>query len=181
MSSQTIRAGHHEPRFGWPWLRDRLPWLCRTGQPEWSRRVTFTDSCRYALPGIDQVDVNKLGGLAFGLTSHHVESVRVGWSYNPALRRIEIYAYAYVGGQRVWEECAWPNLGTVNIGQPVDVRIRVRGSHYLLDVRTPEGKLLAARRVDHHLPVSRRRWGRGLGLYFGGNRAAPQDVEVLIW
>ena len=161
----VIAAGRHRERFTWRALLDRLPWL--GSPPAWRRTVVFAESCRYVLPGIDQADVNKLGGLSFG-GGPHGTSARIGWAYNPDTGRVDLSAYCYHSGVR-----AIAPLLSVAIGEPATVSIEMRGA----------GDVWLTARVGAAggqwvLRPVLGRWGLRLGLFFGGNNPAPHEMAI---
>jgi hypothetical protein len=146
-----IRKGTHSP----------LRFPCMTGSTELVHKVTFTESCRYDI-GAEQADVNKLFGIGY-LPHHHRNSVRFGWRYQHAGGMVEVLAYWYHEGSRMFIP-----MGLVSIGTPhVYVMRRHENMHQLYLDKT----LL-------EIPVPAPRYGFLLRPYFGGNMTAPHDIEI---
>lgn len=53
----------------------------------------------------NNLQLNKLCGVSYGLLGHHKNSLRVAWCWNPGTNKIEIYRYEYVDGQRQIKLC----------------------------------------------------------------------------
>lgn len=175
MALHTVEAGRHRERLTWRALLDRLPWFSLTGRPVWQRTVVFTDSCRYALPGVEQHDVNKLGGLAFG-GGPHGTSARVGWRYDTRDGSWLLYAYCYVDGKRKWSRQEWPLLGRVSLIDTVRVGVRVTDFGFETYAISP--RFSYSHPIYCDLSWWQRHVGLRLGLFFGGNLPAPQRIEI---
>jgi hypothetical protein len=124
----------------------------------------FHADCAYYLPGIDQMDTNKIFGIGY-LWSHHADSARFGWRYNGETEKIVLSAYAYVGGERVIID-----LGEVPFGKYVRLTIKVDYGKYVFYVDGFE-----ARYIEFH---HKKKCGYPLGVYFGGNRLAPSTMHI---
>ena len=113
----------------------------------------------------NQYDINKLYGFIEG-SDPHINSARIGWSYNH--ERLRLYAYAYKNGERLSQEiCA------VNIGETIRCSIMLNGASYIFSVNNTSVQL--DRGVD--LPEAR---GYQLYPYFGGDEFAPHRISILI-
>ena len=160
-----IGKGHH------------YPWLIPIAFPFWVKRkestirkakFMFTDSCMFDLKDEDQWDVNKLFGFSIG--HHHHTSFRFGW--RPLLNEnlIGIVAYEYHDGER---QKTIP-FHKVKLNEWYEYTIIYKSNkqqiHYLVSTGGFE---------RHNLNI-KRRWGLGytLGIYFGGNEKAPQDIII---
>lgn len=157
-----IPAGHHRAlplRIGFWWRCNSFAWV-----------VKFTDSCRYDLGNNDQIDTNKLIGIGY-LPGHHKDSARFGWRYDTAKGQIEILAYSYVNGQRIIQ-----SLCFCEIGKEYDLFLKVLSNCYYLSVcnrGTPKVNGFAWVNHNHNKHFKYR-----LGVFFGGNRAAPQQMTI---
>ena len=132
--------------------------------------VIFHD--KYILPGVDQYDTNKLFGCSYTL-SPHKESARFGWCYNPERDRIVISAYCYVNGKRgIYEIC------DCRLGVPYTFTFEkwINKKYYFLVTRSDK-TVLGKQTVSFNHD---REWWYGLHLYFGGNRKAPEMLQVEI-
>jgi hypothetical protein len=126
--------------------------------------VTFTESCRYQLPPVEQSDINKLFGIGY-LPHHHDNSVRFGWRYLDKVDMIEVLAYWYNDGERGW----W-HLCAVEIGKQWRYDLMVGQSNHSMHV--------VGKSVPYIVQVQPRRVGYLLQPYFGGNMTAPHDMEI---
>lgn len=164
MKDYTIKAGRHRPCTIIPACLHNISRV--SANQTIAKTVTFTSSCRYRLDGADQHDWNKLFGFCYGIDGIHKNSARLVWRYNIAKDRIEIASYCYVEGTR----CV-TRLASLRLNIPIKMEIVRHGSmvsfyiddeFYDLEERFPKNRLLTF----------------GCGLYFGGNRTAPQDITI---
>lgn len=159
-----IPRGRHRARpfrFGF-WLdRNSFSWT-----------IKFTDSCRYDLQSDDQFDVNKLIGIGY-LPGHHKDSARFGWQYDKEIDRIVLHAYCYVNGQRVSK-----SICSCEIGKTYRIELRVSTDAYYFAC---DEKDVFYYRTNGEATVTHRhkkRFGYRLGVWFGGNRVAPHDINI---
>jgi hypothetical protein len=114
----------------------------------------------------NQYDVNKLYGFSDNNSDHHQYSARFGWRWSGNFLRL--FAYIYNEGAVSSKE-----LAIVDIGKEINCSIQVTSSSYLFTVNgitermprmagTPKGK------------------GYQLYPYFGGDEAAPHDINIWI-
>lgn len=134
-----------------------------------SRRVTFDRSCAYTLPGEDQEDINKLFGIGY-FPSHHTDSARFGWRYNPSTDKIEILAYCYVNSERL----IYP-LASFDFNKEYTLELQINDDTYSFYVQTNFAKFGFAIPKTH-----KKVFGFPLGLYFGGNNPAPHKMKIKI-
>ena len=154
-----------------------------------SCQVTFSKGCAYSIAGEDQNDTNKLFGIgyvpwwkmplvflagAFGSAlinnEHHNDSARFGWRYDTVLQKIVVSAYCYVAGVRKITE-----LVSIPVGETIRCSIRIEKDHYIFHVY---GVNILQR---HVVPFSHKKTlGYRLGVYFGGNKVAPNDMEIIM-
>jgi hypothetical protein len=129
-------------------------------------RVKFDSTAIYStVDPQNQYDINKLFGFTEG-QDPHINSARIGWSYNDGALRL--YAYAYKNGQRLSQE-----ISTIGIGETVACLIKPEGNTYLFKVDQKEVRL---GRALSTLSVS----GYQLFPYFGGDETAPHLVRIFI-
>lgn len=131
----------------------------------------FTESCRYNLYSEDQLDWNKLFGCSFGLFGIHKNSVRFVWRYNLVTQKIEIGAYWYLEGFRNYY-----HMCDVEINDLVNFKITILYDSIIftvLDDLVPISKYVL------YTPESLLKKNKyECGIYFGGNRRAPQRIEI---
>lgn len=132
--------------------------------------VTFGYGCNYTLPGEDQLDTNKLFGIGY-FFNHHKESARFGWYYYEG--KIHINAYLYINGKRIIDElCILP------IGHKGDLSLIIENSFYTFKVNIHGNGIVLA---EKSYPFThKKKWSYYLGIYFGGNRPAPQTMNIEI-
>jgi len=140
------------------------------GEDRIAYKVRFGPSCRYDIGLADQLDINKLFGIGY-FPHHHRNSMRFGWRYVIEMDAIEIMAYYYVDGHRMYEHVSF---------------LRIDGNYTLIMNILPEGHLLTVLDDDmlsiagdvliNHLKG--RNFGYLLRPYFGGNQTAPHDIYI---
>lgn len=132
------------------------------------RKVTFTDSCRYELPSIEQKDTNKLFGWGYLNGGHHKDSARFGWWYNPLTGLVHLAAYCYVKGERKTKP-----ITTMRIDETAVLEIAKYDLNYVFRVNGIE-------LVRVNTRMHKKKWAYPLGLYFGGNLVSPHNMKVKI-
>lgn len=160
-----IKKGRHR---AWP-LAFGIYYKMRSMQ----RNVLFDNSCRYDLPIADADDVNKLFGIGY-LPGHHTDSARWGWNYNQATRKVRLFAYCYVDGERVIKFVA-----EVAPYRLINLSIDVIGDVYSFTVYDAYNGYHVLGGLDVKFG-HRQRFGYRLGCFFGGNNAAPQEINIEI-
>ena len=136
-----------------------------------SRTYMFTESCLYDLKDEDQGDVNKLFGYSIGL--HHNNSVRFGWRANLKNRTIEIVAYEYRDKVRLVTP-----ICEVKLNEPYKFDIHYNGyGQVMYGVYDKDGFQVMG--IVNPLQLKHKyNFGYTLGIYFGGNEKAPQDITL---
>jgi hypothetical protein len=136
--------------------------------------IKFDRTSIYQFHNEDQYDINKLFGLSFGL--HHTNSVRFGWrSLGNYSSKIEILAYCYVNGERVIEEHDNLYIAMIDLNKFYRFRINVGENDYTLTIFDHLHNIGSITIPHRDLPF----WGYHLYPYFGGNRKAPQDINII--
>lgn len=131
----------------------------------------FTESCRYNLHTEDQYDWNKLYGVSFGIFGIHKNSARFIWRYDLATQKIEIGAYWYIDGYR-----SYHTLCSVEINDTINFKMTFLHDSIVftvLDDLMPISKYVLYMNEDI---LKKNRYE--CGIYFGGNRRAPQRIEI---
>lgn len=173
MKRRLIRKGNH---YLFPFFAIGKPiWVAKNETTEIEDEFMFTDSCLFDLKDEDQGDVNKLLGFSIGW--HHKTSFRFGWRPILAEKTVEIVAYEYHDGVRQvtkplcrikpfkWICCKLTydpvnHLTLYKITHLQDNFVYVDNKAFVADLKK-----------DHGL-------GYTLGIYFGGNEKAPQDILI---
>jgi hypothetical protein len=158
----TIKKGKHRPQA--------LSLGLFFNKTSIRKRVLFHDNCRYLLPGTDQQDINKLFGLGY-FWSIHKDSARFGWRYIPEMDRILIFAYCYVNGVRIAEK-----IGAVRLNQYYEFHLLISDAGYTFNLQNDFGGWQKAYIEKSH----GKKFSYPAGLFFGGNRPAPQNISVEI-
>jgi hypothetical protein len=133
---------------------------------ELSFDVQFDSTCIYLSTNpSNQYDINKLYGFTEG-ANNHVNSARIGWSWNDGALRL--YAYAYANGIRRTTE-----ITSIAIGRPVHARIGITDQEYIFSVA---GKTVSLPRAVSNKEIA----GYWQYPYFGGDEVAPHTIYVHI-
>lgn len=138
----------------------------------YQKSFKFTESCRYNLYTEDQMDWNKLYGVSFGIFGIHKNSVRFVWRYNLTKQDIEIGAYWYIDGYRNYYK-----LCNIEINDTVNFKLTFLHDSIVftvLDDLIPIGKYILY--MDENIL---RKQKYECGIYFGGNRRAPQKIKII--
>ena len=147
---------------------------CLTSKDSMTRKVTFTESCRYYLWNENQLDYNKLFGFTCSLfDSPHSNSIRFGWRYNCLSKKIEVVEYWYKNKKRHIPENPIP----LNIGTEYIFSIQTTDEGMPLLQVSKESTILMKKVIELNLSKGPK-WV--LGLYFGGNEKSPHEIEILI-
>jgi len=160
-----IKKGRHYPYL--------IPIVC----PFWVRKndsnyrnaqFMFSRSCLFDLHDEDQWDVNKLFGFSIG---HHQRrsSFRFGWRPILSESLIEIVAYEYHDGVR---QTTRP-LCKINLNEWYKFTISYNNinnkSFYFVNEKSFMNDVNLEKKSG---------LGYTLGVYFGGNEKAPQDITI---
>lgn len=131
------------------------------------RVVNFDFSCKYDT-GQDQTDWNKLFGVGY-LPTHHRNSARLVWRYNPDIQKIDIGWYVYDKGKR---HCGFLASIPFHFNCLLELFIDPDYYHFTVwnEVNVEVGRVTVPRSKTTALCYS-------LGGYFGGNRKAPHTMN----
>ena len=153
-------------------------WLSPIGKT-FTWKIKFDPNCKYILPGEDQWDWNKIGGIDLDSPfSTMTNSIMGGWRYNPTIEKIELNAYFH-NGKGVENRIMSEPLCFVDTNQEVTLKILVGEDiwqvHYWSD---PYGTM-----INHGIKSIKPKKASALfateiQFYFGGNQQAPQDVSI---
>lgn len=154
--------------------------------------VSFGHSWKYELPGDDQYDICKIGGLVnlswwklllvpllpasagMLIREHHRNSMRWGVNYDPKQNNMMLHAYCYVNGERI----SW-----------LITRLDMYTPYTLELTRESEGtvwrvinKLTGRTVLSFNPDVKMSTFMSTLNTFFGGNYPAPHNIETeLTW
>lgn len=135
------------------------------------RVLSFDFSAKYDLVNDDQEDTNKLFGIGY-LWSHHRDSARFGWRYDNNRHRFILSAYLYVAGERIIKD-----LCSVVAHRCYIAELQVLPGMYQFRVTDAEQPAIVYGDGTIHFSHCKK-WAFPLGLYFGGNQAAPHDMII---
>lgn len=161
----TIKKGAHR---AWPWSLGL--WF---NKQVLRRAVYFDNSCKYHLEGEDMDDTNKLFGIGY-FPNHHKDSARFGWRYNPDTEKIRVSAYCFVNGKRIILD-----LCEVAVFRWYHFTLTVLDSRYQFEIRDGfnDWHVIGD---DIVIKTHNKNWSYRLGLFFGGNKPAPQKMHIEI-
>lgn len=129
--------------------------------------VIFDSSAIYqTVQATNQLDINKLYGIADCGTHHQENSARFGWRWNGSA--VDILAYYYVNSVRKNQL-----LGTAAIGEVNKYILSVEGKSYKFQFND---KVVT---VERHCD-SQTFDGYVLYPYFGGDEPAPHNISIYI-
>lgn len=161
----TIKKGRHYSTpfpFPFPFRVRKNVNSSRSGQ------FKFSNSCMYDLEDEDQLDVNKLFGFSIG-HHHNGSSFRFGWRALLDKKLIEIIAYEYHNGVRQGIK----SICELNLNKWYNFKLTYNPQEQTTTYIVEENMVI----IDVNLN-KKSGWGYTLGLYFGGNRRAPQDIVI---
>ena len=143
-------------------------WVKKNSTSSRKAKFKFTESCLFNLVDEDQHDVNKLFGFSIGF--HHNTSFRFGWRPILSKRKIEIVAYEYHDGIR---QKTMP-IRRIDINQWYNFKISYNRPKQLSNYRIDNISF------SNSFKLKKQTYGLGytLGIYFGGNEDAPQDIII---
>jgi hypothetical protein len=131
-----------------------------------SFKVKFDSTAIYTTHNLNnQADINKLYGFSEG-TDNHLNSARIGWSWNN--NALHLYAYAYAAGKRASKE-----ITSIAIGKEICCSIKISAHQYIFSAN--EKKVELPRALENTTVA-----GFWQYPYFGGDETAPHDVFIYI-
>lgn len=171
----TVKKGRHD--FAPPEFRSMYR-LSRLGSLDYE--VIFDASCTYTIPGEDQGDFNKGGGLSFDLTSNTKNAAMWAWRHTPGVG-IELSGYFHEAGQTY---IGMPGELAAMVVQPGD-KVKIQVWRAFDTWKVTFVKLDAQGNgidyAEHEKMFSRyHKTGYRIGLWFGGNQPAPNEMQVWV-
>ena len=161
-----IESGKHQSRVVSGTFANKMRTL---KSDRFSFTTRFDETVIYNLQNKNQYDINKLIGFSDANSMHQDNSIRFGWCYNLESGRVDIFGYAYVEGERIFER-----ITDVGIGETVDYTILLTDTSYELTVGG-DADLSIPRAVSNKKGIYYM-----LFPYFGGNEVAPHDINIFI-
>jgi hypothetical protein len=130
--------------------------------------VKFPTSCNYRHGNNDDLDINKLLGVSFGIFGVHENSIRIGWNIQDNKPSLWLYYYNY--GLRYHVK-----LGSFDFEKEYNLNINFKD-----DGMTVEGanghSYIFIKRFFEFEEVSK--YAFLLQPYFGGNRKPPHKMDI---
>lgn len=114
----------------------------------------------------DRRDINKLYGFSDNFSLHHRYSARFGWRW--LNDRLQLTAYCYNNGIRSFKE-----ISNIQLNGFDTCEIKISGNEYIFSVNE---KSISMPRSAH----GKNAVGYKLFPFFGGNEAAPHDINIYI-
>lgn len=177
MKQVTHKPGRHDSGFRLSRITP-LPWFFLKRR-FLSLNVQFQEESKYTLPGEDQGDWNKVGGInAQVWKPSNKNSAMLAWRYNPVSDLFELTAYANVGGQNKYNSF----IVGVPAGDWVHCEIEFPARNMMslsLYVQVAGGAWNLAGYEEWEYPVHIRA-AAVIGPWFGGNNPAPKEIQYLL-
>ena len=155
-----------------------------------SKRVIFTQSCKYNVGASDQRDWNKLFGKSWGFSPlfkpveafmMHLNSSRFGWRWNEVRVGIEVTPYYYSNTVRKYAELIGITPPLLQLEREYDLHITPIMSEILpivsYRVEDEYGDEIFRYDAIQEVPSLK---GWIAPVYFGGDKKAPHDIEILM-
>ena len=114
----------------------------------------------------NQLDVNKLYGFSDNGDDHHHFSARFGWRWSED--NLHLFAYVYNNSEMTYEE-----LGTIRIGTEYTCSIKITSANYIFSINEASKTMPRASTTATAI-------GYRLYPFFGGDEAAPHDINIWI-
>ena len=164
-----IKKGKHYSSAVWT---PRIVRRCVRDEVKWLKFDANIINARYGL-GNDNDQINKLFGYSLSLfESHHKNSIRIGWTFNPTTDKVDFYAYYYDGGLRFVEY-----LGNQEVDKYDNCSVSV-------EMCTTSGQHIVMFNDEvfafNLLSKPSGKFGWILNPYFGGTQAAPHELGFII-
>lgn len=156
----TIEKGHH---------RSGVFFSLRLMDVNTDYDFSFDENCWFELKEEDDYDINKLCGFSYGL--HHNDSIRLGWRPSAEKSKIDLFTYYYNNGKRDFKF-----LCTIHTDRIHNATIELLNDSFLVSVRDSLGKNVGVGSVPFEFP--KLKLGYFLFPYFGGNKTAPNDMNI---
>ncbi len=130
--------------------------------------ANFDSNCEYIINPEDQLDINKLYGISFG---HHLKnSFRVGWTYNPNKKVIELWAFLHQDSKMSWEY-----LGDTIVEKNTKFNIQFRRNINTIVINWGDNQKEI---ITYKFPENK--LGYYLFPYFGGTQPSPNTLNIKI-
>ncbi len=180
-SKQTVLKGMHNAIL-WPWS---------TRSSSLSYQFAFNSTARYTIASADQLDFNKLPGVAdCGSVDLSRNGVMFGWRWNPTTNTVQISPYANAQGVHEYKDNFPTTVAMVELDMadiqsfaPLKYDIQIEGKKYLFSITgtLPSGRIVNAQStLPRGCDGSESRFKIGSHFYFGGNQTAPAKTSGYI-
>lgn len=129
--------------------------------------VKFNNTAVYQTSNpANQEYINKLFGFADNNQQHHEYSARIGWNW--ARNALRLYAYVYNNGHLHFKE-----ISHVDLDKEINYSIKIESNKYIFAV---DNKTIEMSRKS----TTEKGSGYKLYPYFGGDEAAPHEINIWI-
>lgn len=136
-------------------------------------QAQFTDAT-YLHGNQDQGDWNKLGGLSWHLFNNHINSIMLGWRWNPEISKFEINVYSHIDGDTVYTKPLFSVSAKDYLTGTAYIDYKAKSVSWFLFVNGVQ----MGEPVIIKFPKKLKRWTREINLWFGGNRKAPRTIKL---
>lgn len=158
LKTYKIKKGNHFSKW----------FPCLFNKTKLEFQVSFDESAEYHFDDEDQHDINKLYGFSDCNWHHHKNSARIGWRWDEETNQVELLAYCYVNGKRIFTP-----ITKVEIYKWVDCSIEIKNGAYVFKIGDKQAFVLRN--------CNRKRWlCYKLYPYFGGNKKSPHEIKITI-
>lgn len=160
------------------WINGFIPHLPRFfyGVKQLKWEVVLDESATYTLPGADQQDWNKGGGLSFNYFNHLKESAMWAWRWNPVTSKHEFAAYCHINSQRVIGKpfpSENPTEVAIAVGHTEKVVITLDIDYVYKLYKYDFNGVRVTLPFSHNLKQSKE-----ITANFGGNNPAPRKLTL---
>jgi len=171
MNKITIKKGKHSSGL------DDFPFKFFFNAKEkiYMWEVQFTEKSKYDLKDLNQKDWNKLLGVSFSIFPK-CNSLMVGWRYNIGTDKFELSPYTHdsLTGYTKYIGKGFETKNLLSVPTETKITIKYNALKNTLDFIHNDNT------VRYYIINVKPRWfGREVSTYFGGNKTAPNNIELL--
>lgn len=167
-----IKKGKRRPKL----IPDFVSLFFFFGKKTITKYYNFATGCDYNLGDVDQYDINKLFGFTFNtlpsitnmLAPFHINSCRLGWRF--INNKMEILPYEYINSERIMRS----PIAELDLNKWYEFEIVIDKTNVTYNIY--DGDVVLVSYNTHIEKVSF--FGHYMGLYFGGNEVAPNDIYI---
>lgn len=166
MKRFSIKPGQHDfsprdPLAFYTYNNSKLQWQFR-----------FNANCWYDSLGDDNADWNKLGGITAAFSPNNVDSLLIGWRPDPQPGYFQVCIYENIGRENRPQE---NRIKVISSNQFFSVTFLPLNDEFAINWQIPNFPAEYWTKSNQRKPF--KLW-RIIGLWFGGNRTAPQEMNI---